>query len=77
MAFERINGPLGGRRADYHAALISASITNGIRALSGKRGSKRLNDFLIEWDKRRGPMSPRDMLREIRSINRALGGNER
>lgn len=76
MAYERIDGPLGGARGDYHAALIAAAVTNGFKALGGKRGSKRLGEFLIEWDKRRGSQTPREMLRAVRSINRAVGGQE-
>ncbi|MBA0126279.1 hypothetical protein H0B56_12075 [Haloechinothrix sp. YIM 98757] len=73
-AFERIDGPLGPGRGDYHAALVAATVSNSIRALGGKRGTKRVTDFLLEWDQRRGPKTPHELLREVSSINAALGG---
>lgn len=51
MAYERITGPLDGRRGDIQAALIASTIANSQRA-KGKRAAK-LNDFLIVWDRGR------------------------
>ena len=73
MAYEQIDGPLGPRRGDYHAALIAATVANGVSALGGKRGNKKIRDFLPEWDRPRH-QSPEEMLRAIRSWNRELGG---
>lgn len=75
MAFEQVDGPLGPRRSDYHAALIATTFANGVSALGGKRGNRKIGDFLIEWDARR-PMSAEEMLRQVQSLNRALGGKE-
>jgi hypothetical protein len=44
MAYEREYGPLGPRRDDYLAALISASV---VAALSGKEQS--LATFMPDW----------------------------
>lgn len=75
MAFEEIEGPLGPRRGDYHAAMLAAVFANGVSALSGKRGSKKVGDFLLQWDRPRH-QSPEEMLRMIQSWNRHLGGEE-
>lgn len=77
MAYEKIAGPLGGARADYHAAQISAAITNGIKALAGKRGDGNLSSHVLKWDNARQPeqqQSPQDMKRQLRGLNKALGG---
>ncbi|MFC4333859.1 phage tail assembly protein T [Salininema proteolyticum] len=60
MAFERINGPLGGKRHDYNAALITKTIVD---ANSGKKRRRRkLTDFLLQWGgKRRRPQTGSEM----------------
>lgn len=76
MAYERIAGPLGPERGDYHAAQIAAAVFN---AAKGKRGrAAQIKDLLIKWDvgARRAAQDPRDMLRAIKAINRAMGGAE-
>lgn len=66
LAFERINGPLGGRRHDYLAAqqaLLTAT------AAAGKKGKKfKLPDFLFEWGGRRRPKGGRELLRKFRGL---------
>jgi hypothetical protein len=64
LAFERINGPLGGKRFDYLAAqqaLLTAA------AASGKKGKKlRFQDFLFKWSKQRP--DARELLKKFRGI---------
>lgn len=47
QAFERIEGPLGGLRADMHAAMVVAAVVNANRS---KGPGKRPADFLPRWD---------------------------
>ena len=73
-AFERIDGPLGPRRADFHAAQIVVAIAQS----NAKRGKRyKLSDFLLTWDHGRTVQSPHEMLRLVRTYNRRLGGTER
>jgi hypothetical protein len=73
-AYERVNGPLGARRGDYHAALICTTIAN---ALKGKKGrSKQLSDFLFEWDRGRRRLTDDEMFDKVVALNRQLGGTE-
>lgn len=51
MAYERLTGPLGPARGDYHAALVAATIANANRPKGRK--AAQLRDFLIRWDKGR------------------------
>ncbi|WP_083828978.1 DUF4035 domain-containing protein [Parafrankia sp. EUN1f] len=71
-AYEQVNGPLGPLRGDYQAALIAATITN---MLAGKKaGQKKLNDFLLEWDRR--PQTWQEQLELVRAMNARLGGTD-
>lgn len=45
MAYEQIAGPLGGRRGDYHAALIAWAAVN-----SQRKRQVPLKRFLFDWD---------------------------
>lgn len=66
MAHERINGPLGGRRHDYLAAL-AAHIA--VTAASGKKGKKfRFEDFLMNWSGKRRPRGGRELLKKFRGL---------
>lgn len=73
MAFERIEGPLGPRRSDFHAAQIVAAIAQS-NAKKGKR--YKLSDFLLAWDRRKPHQSPQEMLRAVKALNRRMGGRE-
>lgn len=46
IAYERIEGPLGGARGDYHAALVASTVANSNR---GKGKAHKLSDFLLKW----------------------------
>jgi hypothetical protein len=66
MAFEKLNGPLGGRRHDYLAAL-QAHIA--VTAASGKKGKKfKLADFVMEWGGKKRPRGGRALLEKFRGI---------
>lgn len=77
-AYERVYGPLGGLRGDYQAAVIAAAISNGFRGLAGKRGSRKIDGFMLKWDTRKSrvELTPEQMLARVRSLNRQLGGKE-
>jgi hypothetical protein len=71
MAYERVAGPLGGRRIDYAAALISAVLAN-VNS-SGKGKAFEVSDFLIEWSAEASePMGPDDIWAEIERAHRAF-----
>ena len=58
MAYERLTGPLGGERADHHAALVAQTVANVNR---GKRARRhKLSDFLIKWHQQK--QTAQDML---------------
>lgn len=57
MAYERIAGPLGGRRGDIQAAIVAATVANAQRP-KGKRALKP-QDFLPVWD--RVPKTPEQL----------------
>jgi hypothetical protein len=64
QAFERINGPLGGKRHDYLAAqqaLLTAT------AAAGKKKKFKLADFLFSWGPKR-PRGGRELLKKFRGI---------
>lgn len=74
IAYESITGPLGRRRQDIQAATIAATIANANR---GKKGKKfKLSDFLIPYGTTE-QKSPAQLLAAIKSINKAMGGEER
>ena len=73
MVYERIAGPLGPVRGDYHAAQIAATLQNVNR---GKRGKARtLDDVRLRWDARE-PVSPEELYAKVRRINAGLGGTD-
>lgn len=73
MAFERVNGPLGGERSDFQAALIASTVVNAQRT----KGSPiaQVSDFLPEWDPK-PPQTWEEQYDIVRALNRALGGTE-
>lgn len=74
MAVEKITGPFGRKREDIQAATIAATMVN---TMKGKGRKAKISDFLIPYEKRRDAQDPRDMLKTIKSINKAAGGTER
>ena len=76
-SLREVFGPLGGARQDILAAQIQATIVNSFRAFAGKRGNRKLTDFVLKWDTAaRRRLSPRELADKLRSINRRLGGKE-
>lgn len=69
QAFEQVEGPLGGRRDDTLAALVSFYVAS---ALGAKR--LKLSKLMPEWDRR--PQDPADMEAYVRALNRRFGGEE-
>ena len=69
MAYEKISGPLGGRRLDVAAAIISAAVLNTNR----RKGTKAVtpDDMLARWD---NFQSDEDVWDAIRKANTAMGG---
>lgn len=55
--YERIVGPLGPQRGDFHAAEIALTVANSNR---GKKGKKlKLSDFLLKWSEQSGGTTSR------------------
>lgn len=72
MAYERLAGPLGGRRLDHAASIIAATVAN---ANKGKGAPRRPEQFLPAWGRKaRGPMGPDEMWAAARAANTKLGG---
>lgn len=69
MAYERITGPLGGRRGDVQAAIIAATVANSQR----KGRPLQPKDFIPKWDKP-AAMTPEEMWAAAMQANAALGG---
>lgn len=74
MAYERIAGPLGGRRHDVLAGIIAATIANTNRGKG--RPPASVSKFVPEWDDHPAPPPPEELLAKARQINAALGGTE-
>ncbi|MGH3780698.1 MAG: phage tail assembly protein T [Pseudonocardiaceae bacterium] len=47
MAYEQVAGPLGSKRIDYAAALISAVLANVNSSAKSKAFS--IDDFMVDW----------------------------
>jgi hypothetical protein len=76
-AYETVAGPIGQERLDYLFALLQVTIANVNR--SKKSRPYKIDQFMPKWDpkplpERRPEMSPEDMLRAAKRINRAMGG---
>lgn len=73
MAYERLAGPLGGRRIDHAAALVTAAVVNTNRA---KGPARQPADFLPPWGqpKPRRRMSPDELWVKAQELNRRFGG---
>lgn len=75
MAFFRLEGPAGGRRGDYHAALVAATVANVFRGKGGR--PLKPEDFLLRFDGGgRRALSPEEMVRVVEQWNVALGGQD-
>lgn len=77
MAYERVAGPLGPARDDFHAAMICAALTNLLSA--SKRGKRaEVSDFLPVWDERerRPVQSLEEQIAIIRALNKQMGGED-
>lgn len=74
MAFERITGPLGRRRGDIQSAMVAAVVANANRTKTSRKF--KITDFLIPYGER-DRKSPEQMLEAVKSLNKALGGEER
>lgn len=48
MAYERLYGPLGASRADYHAALVAAVVA--AVNTDPKKAPPPLSDFMPDWE---------------------------
>lgn len=73
MAYEKLTGPLGRRRADIQAATIAATIANASRT----KGKKfKVKDFLIPYGEKNRPRTGEEMLALVREINASVGGVE-
>lgn len=71
MAYERVAGPLGGKRIDIGAALVSAVLANVNRA----KGAPvfQLEDFLPEWGiQPAAPMSPDQIWSAVEQAHKAF-----
>jgi len=82
MVYERLYGPLGPERLDYLCAQLQATVANASR--DRKTRPYKPVDFAPPWADRevwpwasgpKGPMAPEDMLRQVKSLHRAMGGN--
>lgn len=71
MAYERVAGPLGGRRIDVAAAVMSAVVANSNR--DPKSRAVPVEDFLVNWD---GPvrdtMSPEGIWAQVKQAHSAF-----
>lgn len=72
MVYEKLTGPLGGRRLDIAAAIGAAATINANRK---RRRPHRVEDFVPVWSKpARQAMSPEEMWAAVRRINAGMGG---
>lgn len=73
MAYEKLTGPLGGERADHHAALVSQTVANVNRRK--KQKARKLSDFLLKWSK--DVQTPEQQLSILKAWVRRQGGEVR
>jgi len=76
MAYEQIEGPIDGRRGDYHAALLMQTLI----ALKMPKGKKapRIEDLLIDWDAGadKAP-TPGHLITKAQAANIGMGGEDK
>lgn len=77
MAYEQVAGPLGGRRIDHAAALITSAVLNANRGKGQPRRSPE--QLLPEWGRPRARrrMGPDEMWTAAQAANAKLGGTVR
>lgn len=77
MAYEKLYGPVGELRADYHAATIAAAIVNIFRGKD--TDAIEIEDLLLRFAPRVDPEdmdqgAQRSMVRSIVELEEATGG---
>ncbi|WP_299542016.1 hypothetical protein [uncultured Streptomyces sp.] len=74
MAYEHVNGPIGGQRLDVLFAVLAATVSNTARG-KGQR-PKEPKDFLPKWDQgaAKEPADWRDMLAVAQQFTRRMNG---
>lgn len=75
MAYERIAGPLGGRRTDVAAAVIAATLANVNRSSNTHR--YHVDDFLIDWGHAAKPMTPEDVWLQVQQAHATISAASR
>lgn len=73
MAFEQIDGPLGGRRGDIQAAIVASTVAN----VNLPRHKQRApDDYLPVWDKpaAKSQQTPEEMWAAVKRANAQFGG---
>lgn len=73
MVYERITGPLGGRRSDVQMSVLASVVANSQRT---KGRALTPKDFLPAWDGRQR-MTPEEMFAAVSQVNTAFGGTVR
>lgn len=73
MAFEKVNGPLGGERSDTQTAILAATVVNSQR--DKKQPRAKVSDFVPVWDKPPA-QTWQEQLAIVKQINKAMGGTE-
>lgn len=75
MVYEKLTGPLGGRRTDYAAGIVAAAVTNANRG----KGSpvRKAEDFVPQWGGKtaRRKLTPEELWAKAREMNVKLGGS--
>jgi len=73
MAYEHVTGPIGPERMDFLHSILAATVSNTAR---GKGRKAEPKDFLPKWDQgaRRQPADWQQMLAEVQTMNRRMGG---
>lgn len=73
MAYEQVEGPIGGARGDVHAAMGVAATINVNRK---RQQPYPVSDFVPRWDTRRESQTPEQMLAIVVGLNRRMGGTD-
>ncbi|MGH3933637.1 MAG: phage tail assembly protein T [Pseudonocardiaceae bacterium] len=72
MVYEKLTGPLGGRRLDIAAAIGAAAAVNANRS---RRRPYSVEDFIPVWSKPpRQAMSPEEMWAAVQRIQAGMSG---
>jgi hypothetical protein len=70
MAYERIAGPIGGKRGDVSAAIVAATLAN-IHSDGGR--AFEIDDFMPEWSKSvKEVMAPEDIWSQVVAAHATL-----